>query len=202
MSVKPDPDTTLKRCFGSGVNDSKPGSGSNFLSWIPIRSQGLMTKDWKKFTAGKLLIIFWPKLQFTYPQAAIKEVQATEEACTSKQIIKVTKPTGPCTLASRFQHFVAGGSSHGIASFLLLWFSFSLLQGQFWVWEAEPSQVPDVGPTHAPGDPGLPGAPLNPRPHGVQSRLNCQVGGITCVSGLPEAPTHPSPHGVQSRLNC
>jgi hypothetical protein len=38
-----------------------------------------MTKNWKKFTAKKLNLNF-QKLQFTYPCASRKDVQATEEA--------------------------------------------------------------------------------------------------------------------------
>jgi hypothetical protein len=40
--------------------------------------------------------------------------------------------------------------------------------------------------------PGLPGAPPHPRPHGVQSRLNCQVGGVSCVSRPTRSSSSPS----------
>jgi hypothetical protein len=36
--------------------------------------------DKKKFTAEKISMFFYQKLQFTYPQASKKDVQATEEA--------------------------------------------------------------------------------------------------------------------------
>jgi len=40
-----------------------------------------MTKNWEKFTAEqKIKYFFDQKLQFTYPKASIKKVQATEEA--------------------------------------------------------------------------------------------------------------------------
>ncbi len=49
---------------------------------IRIQIQGCdKTKNWKKFTAGKFLLIFFDqKLQFTYSYASIEAVQATGEA--------------------------------------------------------------------------------------------------------------------------
>ncbi len=47
------------------------------LGYIPIRIQGLDDQKFKKIYRSKILD---QKLQFTYPQASIKDVQATEEA--------------------------------------------------------------------------------------------------------------------------
>jgi hypothetical protein len=40
-----------------------------------------MTKNWKKFTAGNSIFYFFDqKMQFTYPQASLKDAQATGES--------------------------------------------------------------------------------------------------------------------------
>jgi hypothetical protein len=43
-------------------------------------SRVLMTKNWEKLQLKKNFIFFYQKLQFTYPLASIKDVQATGEA--------------------------------------------------------------------------------------------------------------------------
>jgi hypothetical protein len=45
----------------------------------PIRIRGFDSKNWKNSAYWKK-IIFYQKLQFTYPKAFLKDVQATEEA--------------------------------------------------------------------------------------------------------------------------
>jgi hypothetical protein len=44
-----------------------------------------MTKNWKKITTEKNIKFFFIKLQFTYPEAFIKNVQVTEEAFSSQK---------------------------------------------------------------------------------------------------------------------
>jgi hypothetical protein len=52
-----------------------------------------MTNNWKKITAGKKIKGFLDqKLQFTYPEASIKNVQVTEEAfCSQKRPSNTSK---------------------------------------------------------------------------------------------------------------
>jgi hypothetical protein len=57
------------------------GPDTAFLAEYRSGSMVLMTKNCKKFTAKKKNKIFGnKKLQFTYPLASIKDVQAKEEA--------------------------------------------------------------------------------------------------------------------------
>ncbi len=63
--VNADPDPAFFQC----------GSGSRVL----------ITKNWKKFTAEKLIIFVDQKLQFTYPKASKKDVQATEKSASLKR---------------------------------------------------------------------------------------------------------------------
>jgi hypothetical protein len=69
-----DPHSALVSGYGSGSRIfCQCGSGSGSKS----RSRVLMTKNWKKFTAEKNCLN--QKLQFTYPLASIKDVQASGE---------------------------------------------------------------------------------------------------------------------------
>jgi hypothetical protein len=53
---------------------------------IHYESRILMTKKTKKFAAGKKIkFFFYQKLQFTYPEASIKDVQVTKEAFSSQK---------------------------------------------------------------------------------------------------------------------
>jgi hypothetical protein len=82
----------------------------------PIRIQGFNDQKLKKNTAEKKNIFFFDqKLQFTYPEASIKCVQVTEEACSSQK-----RPSNT--------------SKHEF--FLLLWVIFALL---------DPDPDPDYG---------------------------------------------------------
>ncbi len=57
------------------------GSGASLFYWIPIRIWGFDDQKLKKIYSWKKITNFLnQKLQFTYPQAFIKDVQATEEA--------------------------------------------------------------------------------------------------------------------------
>ncbi len=49
----------LNQCFGSGLIDFR--YESSILGWIPIRIQGFDDQNWKKFTTGKNVILFWSK---------------------------------------------------------------------------------------------------------------------------------------------
>jgi hypothetical protein len=66
------------------------GSGSSILGWIPIRiriqsgSRVFGDQKLKKITA-KNYIFLDQKLQFTYLEASIKDVQVTEEAFSSQK---------------------------------------------------------------------------------------------------------------------
>jgi hypothetical protein len=50
-----------------------------------IRIQGFDEKKFKQFTAEKNQYFFVQKLQFTYPETFIKDVQATGEAVSLKR---------------------------------------------------------------------------------------------------------------------
>jgi hypothetical protein len=60
------------------------------INLIPIRiqsgSRALMTKKTKITVENKNTIFFYQKLQFTYPEASIKNVQVTEEAFSKENI--------------------------------------------------------------------------------------------------------------------
>jgi hypothetical protein len=60
-----------------------------------------MSKNWKKFRAKKILFFLDQKLQFTHPQACIKDIQVTKEAFS-------------------FQKRTSSTSNHEISSFFLL----------------------------------------------------------------------------------
>jgi hypothetical protein len=49
-----------------------------------------MTKNKKKMTAGRKKNFWDQKLQFTYPQASIKDVQVTKEAFSSQKRTSTT----------------------------------------------------------------------------------------------------------------
>ncbi len=51
---------TADQCFWFGFLES--GYGSSILGWKPIRIQGFMTKNWKKFTAETKFWYFWSEI--------------------------------------------------------------------------------------------------------------------------------------------
>jgi hypothetical protein len=51
---------------------------------IRIQIQGLM-KNWKKLTAEKFFAFFYENLQFSFPLASMKDIQAAAEAFTPQK---------------------------------------------------------------------------------------------------------------------
>jgi hypothetical protein len=71
----------LRQCFGSGFTDSRIRIQHFWLNADPYRIHGFFDQKWEKFYSWKEFDIFLHlKLQFTYPLASMKDVNATGEA--------------------------------------------------------------------------------------------------------------------------